>query len=136
MLLVDTNIWLAAGDRRSRHRDACTAVLVEHAHELAATTPVIAETAWLLLDRAGPAAQARFISLVTTGQVEPVELTASDWNRVLQLVTTYADLGLDIIDASIIAVAERLHHTTIATLDHRDFRTVQPAHTDAFRLIP
>jgi predicted nucleic acid-binding protein len=136
VLLVDTNIWLAAGDRRSRHHDACTAVLADHAHELAATTLVIAETAWLLLDRAGPAAQTRFVTLISAGQVEPVDLTASDWQRVLQLITAYADLSLDIIDASTIAIAERFHHTTLATLDHRDFATVQPAHTDAFHLIP
>jgi hypothetical protein len=136
VLLVDTNIWLAAGDRRSRHHDACTTILADHADELAATTLVIAETAWLLLDRAGPAAQAAFIAMITTGRLEPVELTTSDWARVLHLVTTYADLTLDIIDASTIAVAERLGHTTIATLDHRDFATVKPAHTTAFHLIP
>lgn len=74
MLLIDTNIWLAAGDRRSRHHHACAAVLADHSHELAATTLVIAETAWLLLDRAGPAAQAGFITVTTAGQLEPVEL--------------------------------------------------------------
>lgn len=135
-MLVDTNIWLAAGDRRSRHHDACTTVLSDHADELAATTLVIAETAWLLLDRAGPAAQAAFIAMITTGQLEPVELTTGDWARVLDFVTTYADLALDIIDASTLAVAERLGHTTIATLDHRDFATVKPAHATSFHLIP
>ncbi len=136
MLLVGTNIWLAAGDRRSRHHNACTTILADHAHELVATTLVIAETAWLLLDRAGPAAQAAFIAMITTGQIEPVELTTSDWARVLHLVTTYADLTLDVIDASTIAVAERHGHTTIATLDRRDFATVKPAHTNAFHPIP
>lgn len=97
---------------------------------------MIAETAWLLLDRAGPAAQAAFTAMITTGRLEPVELTTSDWARVHQLVTTYTDLTLDIIDASTIAVAERHGHTTIATLDHCDFATVKPAHTTAFHLIP
>ncbi len=45
------------GDRRSRHHHACTTMFAGHADELAVTTLVIAETAWLLLDRAGPAAQ-------------------------------------------------------------------------------
>ena len=111
-------------------------MLADHAHELAATTLVIAETAWLLLDRAGPAAQARFVTLITSGRLEPIELTTIDWLRALDLITTYADLALDIIDASTVAVAERLGHTTIATLDHRDFATVKPAHTNAFHLIP
>lgn len=54
MLLVDTNIWLAAGDRRSRDHHACTTVLADHAGQLAAPVPVIAETSWLLLDREAP----------------------------------------------------------------------------------
>jgi predicted nucleic acid-binding protein len=39
-------------------------------------------------------------------------------------------------DASIIAIAERLDLTTIATLNHRDFAVVRPAHCDGFELIP
>jgi predicted nucleic acid-binding protein len=136
VLLIDTNIWLAAADRRSHHHTLCSTLLAEHADALAATTPVIAESAWLLLDRGGAAAQAAFLTLITTGQLEPVELTISDWRRVHQLVTTYADLSLDVVDASTIAIAERLEIVTIATLDHRDFRTVRPSHCDAFHLIP
>jgi hypothetical protein len=136
VLLVDTNIWLAAGDRRSaRHRD-CSALLAERAGELAAPVPVIAETGWLLLDRAGPAAQAGFVAMVTTGRLKPLDLTADDWARVVQLLETYADLALDVVDASIVAVAERLGHTTIATLNRRDFTVVRPAHAEAFELVP
>lgn len=50
--------------------------------------------------------------------------------------STSADLPLDLIDASLVAVAERLGLTTIATLDHRDFRVVRPTHCDAFELVP
>lgn len=74
--------------------------------------------------------------MIATGRLEPVELTTSDWQRVLHLAATYADLAVDIIDASTSAGAERLGHTTIATLDPRDFATVKPTHTSAFRPIP
>ncbi len=111
-------------------------MLEQHKDELASTVPVIAETAWLLLDRGGPEHQRRFLTLVTSGRLQPVELTAADWERVLELVDTYADLRLDAIDAATIAVAERLGLTTIATLDHRDFATVRPAHCDALTLLP
>lgn len=136
MLLVDTNIWLADGDRRSAHHHACAQLLADHPGELAAPVPVIAETAWLLLDRGGPAAQSAFLALVSTGRLDAVDLTAADWDRVLELVETYADLALDVIDASLIAVAERLGQRTIATLNHRDFAVVRPAHCDAFALVP
>jgi len=136
VLLTDTNIWLAAGDRRSRHHHDCSALLAQHSHELAATTAVIAETAWLLLDRGGPEAQAAFVAMITTGRLLPVDLTDRDWIRVHQLVTEYSDLRLDVVDASTIAIAERLELTTIATLDHRDFLVVRPSHVDGFNLIP
>ena len=136
MLLIDTNIWLASVDRPSTHHASCAQVIREHRNELAATVPVIAETSWLILDRLGPAAQGEFLQLVTSGQLHALDLTGEDWQRCAELVTTYADLRLDLMDASIVAVAERLKLTTIATLNHRDFRVVRPAHTDAFTLLP
>ncbi|MGH9292650.1 MAG: type II toxin-antitoxin system VapC family toxin [Acidimicrobiales bacterium] len=136
MLLVDTNIWLAAADRRSdRHHD-CAQVVRAHRGELVSTVPVIAETSWLILDRLGVAAHTQFLRTVTGGILETVELTKTDWQRCVELVERYADLGLDLMDASIVAVAERLGMTTIATLNHRDFRVVRPTHVGAFELLP
>jgi uncharacterized protein len=55
---------------------------------------------------------------------------------VRELVTTYADLRLGGTDASLIALAERLGATRIATLSHRHFTVVRPRHADAFELLP
>ena len=46
------------------------------------------------------------------------------------------DLPLGGTDASLIAVAERLGATRIATLDRAHFSIVRPAHCDAFELSP
>ncbi|MCP4131768.1 MAG: VapC toxin family PIN domain ribonuclease, partial [bacterium] len=78
----------------------------------------------------------RFLHLVTAGQLEPTELTAQDWNRCEELCATYADLGLDLVEPSLIAIAERVGETQIATLNYRDFTVVRPAHTEAFELLP
>jgi len=136
VLLVDTNIWLAAADRRSDRHQACTAVLRDHQDDLAAPVPVIAETSWLILDRLGPAAHHDFLQLVVTGRLKAVDLDTADWQRCAELTDRYADLRLDLMDASIVAVAERAATTTIATLNHRDFRVVRPRHCEAFELIP
>jgi predicted nucleic acid-binding protein len=55
---------------------------------------------------------------------------------VAELIDIYQDLGLGLVDASVIAVAERLEITQIATLDHRHFRVVRPRHVAAFELLP
>jgi predicted nucleic acid-binding protein len=63
-------------------------------------------------------------------------LHPSDWERIAELVRVYADLRLGGTDASLVALAERLGVTTIATINHRDFTVVRPRHTDAFTLLP
>ncbi|MDQ2738090.1 MAG: VapC toxin family PIN domain ribonuclease, partial [Actinomycetota bacterium] len=45
-------------------------------------------------------------------------------------------LPLGAVDATVIAVAERLGITEIATLDRRHFSVVRPAHVEAFTLLP
>lgn len=53
MLLVDTNIWLIAADNdATRHEEITRLLAGQHG---AAPTPVIAESAWLILDRLGTA---------------------------------------------------------------------------------
>jgi len=136
VLLADTNIWLAAADRRSDRHSECAAILRGHPGELAAPVPVIAEASWLILDRLGTAAQAAYLRLITSRQLTPVDLTETDWQRCAQLTEQYASLRLDLIDASLVAIAERLKLTTLATLDRRDFTVVRPRHADAFELLP
>lgn len=136
MLIVDTNVWLAAADRRSdRHAD-CSTLLRSHSGELATPIPVIAETSWLILDRLGAATQNEFLRMVTSRRLEPLDLQPVDWDRCLELTSTYADMKLDLMDASIVAAAERLQLDRIATLNRRDFSVVRPRHVEAFRLLP
>mgnify|MGYP002148277044 CR=1 FL=1 len=117
---------------RVGHREIFTSC----ASELSSPVPVIAETSWLILDRLGPAAHQQFLGLVGAGHLNAVDLTRHDWARSIDVCSDYQDLRLDLMDASIIAIAERLGVTTIATMNHRDFAVVRPAHGDAFELIP
>ena len=56
--------------------------------------------------------------------------------RMAELVETYGDFPLGLVDASVIAVAERLNADAVATLDHRHFSVVRPRHLPAFKLLP
>ena len=53
-----------------------------------------------------------------------------------ELVVTYGDLPLGTTDASVITLAECLKLTEVATLDHRHFTVVRPAHVDTLTLLP
>lgn len=66
--------------------------------------------------------------------LKPVQ--PSDLLRIAELVAHYRDLPLSTVDASVVAAAERLRITEIATVDRRHFSVVQPNHIDAFRAAP
>ncbi|MFV0522974.1 MAG: type II toxin-antitoxin system VapC family toxin [Acidimicrobiales bacterium] len=96
----------------------------------------MAETAWLLLDRFGAEAQQQFVSTIVRLSLAVIDPVVDDWARILELISTYADLNLDVVDASTVAVAERLGLVEVATMDERDFRVIRPAHVEAFELLP
>jgi len=99
-------------------------------------SPVVPEAAWLIEDRLGPAAETLFLRFVSSKRVEIVDLNDEDYLRCIDLIEGYADLGLGFVDSSIVAIAERLGISTIATLDRRDFAVVRPVHCEAFDLVP
>jgi hypothetical protein len=49
---------------------------------------------------------------------------------------SYEGLPLGTTDASVVALAERLGLTDVATLDRRHFTVVRPRHLDALTLLP
>jgi uncharacterized protein len=98
--------------------------------------PVIVESAWFIEDRHGPARESEFLRLVTSGVVQAIDLTLEDWARSVEFIDTYATLRLGTVDASVVAVAERLKLTDIATMNGRDFYAVRPKHCSTFRLLP
>lgn len=97
---------------------------------------VVTEVAYLLATRLGPEAEVKFLGDLAGGSLTPVDVEPADWLRIAELVAKYADLPLGTVDASVVAVAERLDVRTIATFDRRHFGVVRPRHVDAFDLVP
>lgn len=135
-VVVDTGVIFAVADSSDADHDACDELLGAFVGELVVPTTVIVESSWLIEDRLGPAAEAKFLRSLTSGELHREDLVDADWERATSLVESYADLGLGLVDASIVAIAERLGATAIATLNHRDFQVVRPRHVDAFELLP
>jgi len=135
-LIVDTGVLLAAADRADPDHRACAELLEAAASALCASPFVVAETAYLIGRQLGPAAEARFFRSIADGEISVEQLTGTDLARIADLVETYADMPLGGGDASVVALAERLGETVIATLDRRHFGVVRPAHATAFDLVP
>jgi uncharacterized protein len=96
----------------------------------------LAEVAHFLERRLGWGAESGLLLTLAAGDLTLTPVEPSDLERMAELVTKYRDLPLGSTDASIVASAERLDVTTIATLDRRHFSAVRPAHVEAFELVP
>lgn len=136
MILVDTGVLLAAADNSESLHTACSEVLVQNSGQLGIPTPVVVEASWLIGDRLGATSEARFLRSVQEGELRRIDLDEGDWARAIELVEQYADLGLGLVDASLVTADERLGVRTLATLNRRDFSVVRPRHVAAFELIP
>jgi predicted nucleic acid-binding protein len=91
---------------------------------------------YLLATRLGVEPEVRFLGDLATGAFSADPMRAGDWLRIAELVAAYRDLPLGTVDASIVAAAERLGITEVATVDRRHFGVVRPSHAEAFTLLP
>lgn len=123
--LFDTGPLVAAIDRSDKHHSRCAALLERLEGRRLVPTTVLVEVCWLLEER--PDVEAAFLESVAAGEFELIAITDDDLLRMAELVRSYADLPLGAVDASVIAVAERLNLTDVATLDRRHFPVVQCA---------
>jgi uncharacterized protein len=133
-LLVDTGILYALADRRDAWHKRVREYLESTPDALLAPVTILPEVAYLLRQRIGASAETAFVASLVKGEVAVEDLTSRDWKRVEALMLDYDILGL--VDASVVAIAERLKLDTLATTDRRDFTAVSPAHVERFTLVP
>ena len=135
-LVIDTGPLLAALDTADPDHPACAALLVEATEDLVVPALVLAELDYWCARRLPPHAWLTFLDDVIDGAYRIEPPNARDLARARALQSTYRDLALGVVDATVIALTERLHEPKVATLDHRHFGAVRPEHVEALELRP
>lgn len=136
VVVVDTGPLIALADVDDEHHQKCVGWFDHFSGSVIVPASVVVEVCWLLGRRVGPAAEAAFLAGLTGDDPRIEALVSADYERASLLVERYADLDLGFVDASVVAVAERLRIDTVATINRRDFHVVRPEHIDAFTLVP
>lgn len=135
-LILDTGPLLAAFDAHDPDHGRCASLITEAREDLVVPTLVLAELDYWCARRLTVADWRMFVDDIVAGAYRVIPPTVSDLARCRDLQGRYLDLDLGVVDASIVALAERLDEPKVATLDHRHFATVRPAHRDALELLP
>lgn len=135
-LVCDTGPLLAALDAADPDHERCARLLTDSTEDLIVPTLVLAELDYWCSRRLGPGAWLVFLEDALAGVYRVESPTGADLARCRDLQDRYADLSLGVVDASIVALVERLGEPKVATLDQRHFRAVRPAHVEALELRP
>lgn len=97
---------------------------------------VLAEVAYLVGRSAGVSTVAAFLKGLSASRFHLIPLSETDVIRVSEILEEYKDSRIDFVDATVMAIAERLKITLILTLDQRDFRLFRPKHCQSLEILP
>lgn len=121
MLIADTGFFYALADRSDRHHNRAVEVLDGITEALISTWPVLTESCHLMSARLSPEVSVQFMRNVASGFCAVHTIDPAQIGRIGELMQQYANLPMDLADASLVLLAEHLGHGRILSSDRRDF---------------
>lgn len=119
MILVDTGPLVALFDPADAWHARCTERLKDITEPLCTTAPVLTE-AFHLLTPASLGSR-RLKDFISESGLECWFFDPSSLARAFELMVKYADVSMDLADASLLVAAERLGARKVFTIDRGDF---------------
>lgn len=120
-IIIDTGFFLALASSTDRHHKKAIKKLKQTEDKVWMTTwPVVIETCHLL-GRLSILEVNHFLALYTQEAFSIFEISKTHAFRLQELMLKYADLPMDLADASLVLLAEHLGHGRILSTDERDF---------------
>jgi uncharacterized protein len=97
---------------------------------------VLPEIDYLATRRLPYGTNVAFLKSLLDGDFEYLEVSLEDIRRAQEIMTQYADAQVGLVDAAVVAVAERLKIRRILTIDHRHFSLFKPRNLGYLELLP
>jgi uncharacterized protein len=124
MIVADTGAVVALLDRSDRHHRDIRAIYDEDPAGWILPWSILPEVDYLLATHLGDEAEGLFLADLAERRFEVEWGRDDDLARAAALAAQYRHLRLGLVDATVIAIAERVRARAIATLDLRDFGAV------------
>ncbi len=123
--MADTGAVIALIDAGDRHHETLRGVFEAEPGLWVLPWAILPEVDYLVSSRLGATATKAFRADLADGLFNVEWNEGSDLQRAVELDEHYADLCLGLVDTVVMAIAERLDARAIATLDLRDFASVE-----------
>lgn len=123
MIAVDASFLFALADGRDAWHDRAKAMAPTASDGWVTTWPVLAETAHLMMRWLDGEYAFALMDDVAAGGISIWEPADAQVAQFAPLMRRYANLPMDLADATLVLLAEHLGHGRILSTDERDFRT-------------
>lgn len=134
--IVDTSALVALVQARDPWHAAVASAIAAERGSLTVPVPVIVEAAQIIGRRLGATAESAWLRALVAGPWAIESSTVPDLERAAHLIDQYQEADIGLVDATVVAMAERLGSVRLYTLDRRDFGIIRPRHVPAFELLP
>lgn len=134
-VLADTNALYALTDADDPYHEQVSQYVTNTSAVLIVPVTILPEVDYLIARNLGAHIAITVLQEIIAGAFRLEVITAEDIARAIEVMKQYADSDIDVVDASIVAVAERLKITRILTRDQH-FRMFRPRHRAHFDLVP
>ena len=134
--IFDTGFLLAVFNAEDSFHEQCKTAYNKEADYALLPDVVLPELAYLIKRELNLKALITFLRLIAEGQYGLTRTTENDLNRAAEILEKYNDNNIDLVDAVIVAMPERLEITKILTVDRRHFSVFKPVHCENFMLLP
>lgn len=123
--LIDAGPLIALFNKNDKYHEKIKKFIMAYDGILTTSWPVITEVCHMLDFNINT--QIDFLKWIKSGGLRPEDIESTEINRIIQLSEKYSDIPMDLADASLIVISERLRIKEIITIDsdYYIYRTVE-----------
>ena len=134
--ILDISFLVATVDIKDENYGRILDVIVDSKEVLVLPTTVLPEVCHLLASRLGYPITRQVLTELANSNVIIEGIDKTDLKRVTEILDQYNDSKLNFVDATIVAIAERMNITKIFTLNKPIFSIISPQHCAGFEIFP
>ncbi|AFW93359.1 PIN domain-containing protein [Dolichospermum sp. UHCC 0352] len=134
--ILDISFLVATVDIKDENYGRILDVIVDSKEVLVLPTTVLPEVCHLLASRLGYPTTKQVLTELAHSNVIIEGIDKTDLKRVTEILDQYTDSKLNFVDATIVAIAERMNITKIFTLNKPIFSIISPQHCAGFEIFP
>ncbi len=123
--LIDAGPLIALFNKKDKYHQAIKDFIKKYSVLLISSWPVLTEVLHMLSFNVQT--QIDYMTWVKLGGIRIIDIDSSGINRIIELSKKYSDVPMDLADASLVVIAEKLNIKEIITIDtdYYIYRTIK-----------